>query len=135
MAVDALAVFCLRGRDEASHEYNGHSVQRPIRFDLRGHLSTIKPGHDKIHEDKIRPEATRRLQCAGCVIFFTDDVMAGLLQNQMRALTKKRIIVYDQNAGLIRVEYCRCEWCHHRCVFLMRSGARGIAVESRLSRS
>ena len=95
MAVDALAVFCLRGRDEASHEYNRHSVQRPIRFDLRGHLSAIKPGHDKIHDDKIRPEATRRLQCAGCVIFFTDDVMAGTLQSLPRALTKAQIIVYD----------------------------------------
>src|SRR5256885_6974456 len=99
--------------DEASHEYDGHSVQRPIRCDLRGHLSAIRPGHDKIHEGKIRPEATRRLHSAGCVDFFADDVLTPLLQNQMRALAKTRTIVYDQNARLIRVTNCGCEWCNH----------------------
>src|SRR6266481_1534159 len=113
MAVDALAVFCLRGRDEASHEYNGHSVQRPIRLDLCGYFSAVQLRHHKIQEYKIRPEAARRSHSAGCVVFLADDVMTRLLQNQMRALTKTRIIVYDQNARLIRVSYCRCEWFNH----------------------
>jgi hypothetical protein len=70
-------------------------VQRPIRFDLRGHFSAIELRHHKVNEDEVRPEAARRFQRARGVIFFTDDVMPGLLQNQTRALTKTRIIVHD----------------------------------------
>jgi len=95
MPIDSLTISCFVARNEAGYEYNWHSVQRPIRFDLCVHFSAVQLRHYKIQEDKIRPEAARRFQAAGCVIFFTDDVLSGLLQNQPRALTKPRIIVHD----------------------------------------
>lgn len=95
MSVDSLTISCFVARNEAGYEYNWHSVQRPIGFDLCGHFSAIKLRHYKIQEDQIRPEAACRFHRTRCVIFFTDDVLAGFLQNQTRAVTKTRIIVHD----------------------------------------
>jgi len=66
-------------RNEAGYEYNWHSEQRPIGFDLCGHFSAIKLRHYKIKEDQIRPEAACRFHRTRCVIFFTDDVLARIL--------------------------------------------------------
>jgi len=68
MPVDSLTISCFVARNEAGYEYNWHSVQRPIGFDLCGHFSAIKLRHYKIKEDQIRPEAACRFHRTRCVI-------------------------------------------------------------------
>jgi hypothetical protein len=95
MPVDSLTISRLIVGNETGYEYNRHSVQRPIPFDLCGHFCAIKLRHHKIKQDKIGPEAACGFHRAGCVVFFTDDVLSGLLQNQMGVVTETWIIVDD----------------------------------------
>jgi len=73
-------------RNEAGYEYNWHSEQRPIGFDLCGHFSAIKLRHYKIRRIRSGLKLRAVSTALAAFILFTDDVLAGFLCKIRRAL-------------------------------------------------